>query len=280
MEPDYNDRIKDIQRRKEERERDIRKKQIIAIRCAAAVIMAGLIFLLVFGIKSCVNAVSEHRAQKAEQAASEAVTSEPAAPDPKSISTEGNVDNGFYKNSVFIGNSFIDGMEMYELVDGADYFARIGLNVKDALTLSTSTGSVAVIDELDGEKQYDKIFMMFGENELGWNSADSFKEQYKTLIEKAREYQKDADIYLLAITPITEKVSKLAEDGATKENILIFNQKILETAKEENVNFADIYTPLADDKGYLPDNAASDGIHFNESYYKKCLVYIQNAFAD
>lgn len=281
MESGNNDRIKDIQRRKEERERETRKKQTLVIRCAEAVIAACMIFLIVFGIKSCVNAVSQKRAERAAQVQAEIDSATPTpAPDPKDIPTEGNVDNKFYKNSAFVGNSFADGMEMYELVDGADYFARIGLNVKDAMTLSTSTGIVSVIEELNSEKEYNKIFLMFGENELGWNDADTFKACYKTLINKVKEYQSSAQIYLLSITPITKKVSDLNENGETKENIALFNEKILETAKETNVNFVDIYTPLADENGNLPPEAASDGIHFNEKYYKKCLVYIQNAFGN
>lgn len=281
MESDHSERIKDIQKMKEERERETRKKQTFVIRCAAAVLAAGIIFLIVFGIKSCVTAVSQKRAEREQAAQAEMNSATPTPmPDPKDIPTEGNVNNKFYKNSAFVGNSFVDGMEMYELVDGADYFARIGLNVKDALTLSTSTGSVSVIDELNSETKYNKIFLMFGENELGWNDADTFKTCYKTLINKVREYQSGAQIYLLSITPITQKVSDLNENGETKENIAVFNEKILETAKETNVNFVDLYTPLADENGNLPAEAASDGIHFNEKYYKKCLVYMQNAFND
>ena len=92
-------------------------------------------------------------------------------------------------------------MMNYSLVEGADYFARIGLNVNDAMTKSTSTGTVPVIEELNNGKQYNKIFMIFGENELGWANSDTFVEQYGALIDKAKSYQSTAKIYLLAINP-------------------------------------------------------------------------------
>jgi hypothetical protein len=281
MDSSHVERIKDIQRRKEEREREARKKRIMVNRCIVMLAAFAIIFLIVFGIKSCASSISRRRAEKAaeEQAMAEMLA---ATESPKEdvISTEGNVDQSFYANSAFVGNSFIDGMEIYELVDNADYFARVGLTVKDAMSLSTSTGSVSVIDELNSDTQYDKIFFMFGENELGWVNEGSFQTNYEVIIEKAMQYQPTADIYLLAVTPITDAVSKLAEDGATNENIVKFNKLIKEVAQEENVNFADIYSAVVNEKGCLPDEAASDGIHFNEKYYKKCLIYIQNVFKD
>lgn len=283
MESGSGNRLKDIQRRKEERERKARKKRELVFKCVAAVFFAAVIFLAVFGIKSCVGAVSARRAEKEaqKQAESEAQT-QLATETPRrseAALTEGGIDSVFYKNSAFIGNSFIDGLEIYDLVPNADYFARVGLNVSDAMSLSTSTGEVAVIDELDNGEKYDKIFMMFGENELGWVNRDIFSENYAELIKKAKKYQPQARIYLLAITPVTEEVSAAGENGATKDNIAEFNSLILDVAKSQNVNFADIFSAVADDKGYLPKGAATDGIHFGEEYYKKCLVYIQNVFS-
>lgn len=279
MESSSNDRLRDIQRRKEEREREARKKRAFALRCAAAVFAAAILFLIVFGVKSCVSAINQKRAEREAQEQAEIAASATPTPAPV-IPTEGNIDNNFYSDSVFIGNSFIDGMEIYKLVSGADYFSRIGLTVKDAMRLSTNWGDVSVIDELKSKTQYSKIFMMFGENELSWEDAGSFKIDYALLIEKAREYQPNAQIYLMGITPVTEAVSNLNENGMTKENIGRFNELILEVAKEENVNFADLYSAVANANGYLPPEAASDGIHFDEKNYKKCLVYIQNAFGD
>lgn len=281
MKSDSGNRLKDIQRRKEEREREVRKKRELVFKLAAVFFFAAIIFLLVFGIKSCVGAISEKRAEKeARKQAEQSLQSVTEAPQAASAPTGGSIDGKFYKNSAFIGNSFVDGMEIYELIPNADYFARVGLNVSDAMSLTTSTGDVAVIDELDNGEKYDKIFMMFGENELGWVSKETFIEDYTDLVDKARRYQPQAQIYLLAITPVTEEVSALGEDGATRENILEFNKLILDVAKTEDVNFADIFSAVADDKGYLPKGAAVDGIHFGEEYYKKCLVYIQNIFGE
>lgn len=235
--------------------------RIILVICCIAVVVLSVVF-----IKSCTN--KTHRGTELNNA----VTEEESVQNPNEISEK------YYENSVFIGNSFVDDMMLCDFVKGADYFAKVGLNVHDAMTEPTATGKVPVIDEISGEKKYRKIFMMFGENELGWQSAETFVKKYGELVDKAREYQKDAEIYLLAITPITKKVSDKNEDCTNNERINEYNALIKKLAEEKNVIYADIHSALAGEDGTLPDDAASDGIHFGKEYYKKFLLYIQNNY--
>ena len=248
-------------RRKRLREQRRRKFLIRRVFVfAVAIIIAALV---IFAIKGCVSSVS----QRAEQTPT-------TAPAQKSNSSD--IDQNYYQNSAFIGNSFVDGMMNYSLVEGADYFARIGLNVNDAMTKSTSTGTVPVIEELNNGKQYNKIFMIFGENELGWANSDTFVEQYGALIDKAKSYQSTAKIYLFAITPVTKEVSDNNVDNTNNEQIVKYNELIKKLAESKGVVYADVYSAVVGEDGNLPDGVASDGIHFGEDYYKKCLVYIQN----
>lgn len=170
-------------RRKRLREQRRRKFLIRRVFVfAVAIIIAALV---IFAIKGCVSSVSQRAEQKRQEELAAMSTQTPTtAPAQKSNSSD--IDQNYYQNSAFIGNSFVDGMMNYSLVEGADYFARIGLNVNDAMTKSTSTGTVPVIEELNNGKQYNKIFMIFGENELGWANSDTFVEQYGALIDKAK----------------------------------------------------------------------------------------------
>ena len=40
--------------------------------------------------------------------------------------------------------------------------------------------------------------------------------------------------------------------------------------------YVDLFTALSNSDGFLPEDAATDGIHFGEDYYIKSLVCIQN----
>ena len=245
-------------RRKRLREQRRRKFLIRRVFVfAVAIIIAALV---IFAIKGCVSSVSQRAEQKRQEELAAMSTQTPTtAPAQKSNSSD--IDQNYYQNSAFIGNSFVDGMMNYSLVEGADYFARIGLNVNDAMTKSTSTGTVPVIE---------------GENELGWANSDTFVEQYGALIDKAKSYQSTAKIYLLAITPVTKEVSDNNVDNTNNEQIVKYNELIKKLAESKGVVYADVYSAVLGEDGNLPDGVASDGIHFGEDYYKKCLVYIQN----
>lgn len=258
---------------REKHEQEQRKRKLLIHRIIFSIAVILIILLIIFGIKGCVSSISEKAEQKRQEEIAAQATPEPTI-SPAADATE--ISEAYFADSAFIGNSFIDGMSLYNMIDGADYFSKIGLSVNDAMTKSTDTGTVPVIEELNGGKQYSKIFMMFGENELGWANTDTFVTKYGELIDKTKEYQPDSSIYLLAITPVTQKVSDENVDNTTNEQILKYNALIKQLAADKGVIYADIHSAVAGSDGALPEGAASDGVHFGEEYYKKCLLYIQN----
>ena len=104
--------------------------------------------------------------------------------------------------------------------------------------------------------------------------SDSFVSEYEALVDTAKKYQPDADIYLLSVTPVSAEVSDKAEDGLTNDNIVEINKLIKEVAEDKDVIYCDIFSAVANSKGELPASAASDGIHFDRSYYEKCRISV------
>ena len=265
-------RVRDMQRNTHRK----RRRQYLMRRAAVLIIGIIILVLIIAGIRSCGgnNAADGPVVTVLPGVVVPQSTKVPTANAVGNV-TAADVNQSYFANSCFVGNSMIEGMEIYELVDGADYFAKIGLNVTDALTDAMDNGTVPVIDELNNDRQYRKIFMMFGENELSWPNTEKFKDDYSAIIQKAKQYQPSAQIYLLSITPISETAEAEGETGASKEQILEFNGYIKEVAEENSVAYVDLYGGLANENGYLPEGAATDGIHFSEDYYAKFLVYIQ-----
>lgn len=268
-------RVREVQRnarRKKQRQYRIR-------RIGALIILVLLLILIIAGIRGCNKNTT---AKGPVVTVLPAITIPPATKAP-TANAVGNVkpsdvDQSYFADSCFVGNSVIESMEIYELVDNADYFARIGLNVTDAAKLAMTNSNIPVIDELNNDRQYKRIFMMFGENELNWPNIETFKSAYTSLIKKAKQYQPSAQIYLLSVTPISKKADSEQTEGVSKSAILKFNQYIEEIAKTNNVTYVDLYTALADKDGFLPEGVATDGIHFDKDYYTKCLVYIQTNY--
>ena len=257
---------------RQKHEQENRKRKIFFHRIIFGAGVIVIVLIVIFSVKGCVSSISERAERKRQEEIAAQATPEPT----QAVRNATEIDQSYFANSAFLGNSFIDGMVVYDMIDGADYFAKIGLNVNDAMTKSTDMGTVPVIDELNSDKKYSKVFMMFGENELGWANPDIFVQQYGALVDKAKEYQPDSRIYLFAITPVSKTVSDKNIDSTNNEQILKFNKLIEQLAADKGVVYADIHSAVVADDGTLPEDAASDGVHFGKEYYKKCLLYIQN----
>ena len=54
---------------------------------------------------------------------------------------------------------------------------------------------------------------------------------------------------------------------------------ILDMAISKQVYFLDLYAFMADENGFLPEEAAFDGIHLKKSYCEKWLEYLRTHVA-
>ena len=114
-------RVRDMQRNTHRK----RRRQYLIRRAAVLIIGIIILILIIAGIRSCGGN---------NAADGPVVTVLPGVTVPQSTKTPtanavGNVtaadvNQSYFANSCFVGNSMIEGMEIYELVDGADYFAR------------------------------------------------------------------------------------------------------------------------------------------------------------
>ncbi|MCR5484423.1 MAG: hypothetical protein K6F09_02400 [Clostridiales bacterium] len=181
-------------------------------------------------------------------------------------------DTSCFDNSAFIGNSQAQALMSYGLIPNADFFTKIGLSVEQALYPKTSAENV--LANLNG-KHYDKIFFVFGENELGWPYPDTFVKYYGKILDKAHEKVPSADLYIVSIFPVADSVSKKNTNGVTNENVRLFNQKLKELAdSRKGVYFLNVYEALADENGALPEDIAADGIHFGIKYCRMWVNYM------
>lgn len=179
-----------------------------------------------------------------------------------------------FSDAAFVGNSFVEDLDTYNLVPAADCFARVGLNVQTALTKPTLRGEVPIIDELKA-KQYGKVILVFGENELGWASADTFARYYGELIDQVRQRQPAAAIYIEALFPVSAAVSAENKNEINNRRIGEFNERLQRLAEEKGAVYIDGASVLRDAQGELPADAATDGIHPKIGYYREFVEYLR-----
>lgn len=182
------------------------------------------------------------------------------------------VDNSFFDDAVFIGDSRTEGFMIYEDVNATSYTHK-GLMVDTIFTspVITQDGEKITVMEALKNTSFNKVYIMLGINETGWQSSYFFIQKYGEIIDEIKKINPDAIIYVESILPVSEKVS-MNHSYIKKAKIDEYNVLIKEMVKEKGVYYLDISSAVANEAGYLPEDAATDGIHLNKKYCDKCVA--------
>lgn len=260
--------LREQERRKRERERLARQRRncmIIVILVIAAVVL--VISKGCFGKKN--SSVSETK--ETDIAEQEAQTAGTARYESETDITDVNM--SFFDNSAFLGNSVADSIGMYNLLEDADFYTDVNLDVDNVYTTATGYSTTAAIDQLKS-KQFTRVFLSFGESELSADNVKEFIKSYKKLIDKVKSYQLKAQIYVISIPPSTQETSSGSLYGMTLNKIKEYNNRIKAMAAEKEVYYIDSVAALGKDNGYLPQGASADGINLNRGCCIDLLQYI------
>ena len=180
-----------------------------------------------------------------------------------------------FSKALFIGNSITKGFSKWGDMKEATFYAVEGLNVNSFFNTdkfrwkNKQTTPEAALAEGD----FDKVFIMFGINELGWRNKEAFINRYEAVIESVKEKQPNAKIYVQSIIYVTAKKSK-SDKFLKNKKIEEANNKLKKMSKKSRVEYIDINKGLCGNKKYLPKEAATDGIHLNPMYCKKWKSYL------
>ncbi len=182
---------------------------------------------------------------------------------------------GDFSDTVFIGDSMAEGFYLYSGIQGATFYYERGLRIKDIATdkvADTPTGKTTILDALK-QKQYNRVVLILGLNELGWDNADVFAQRYGRLIDTIREIQPNAEIYMQAILPVTEERSS-TDRVFNNYDIQQYNGKIAQVAEETGAHYLDVSSVMTDSTGALLADASVDGIHLKQKYCVEWYHYI------
>lgn len=189
------------------------------------------------------------------------------------------VDNTYFEDAAFIGDSRTDGFYIYSGVGHGDNLTSNGLSIfklqeKKAITID---GTKYTLLEALALKEYGKVYLSLGVNELGYYNDKGFYEAYCQAIDKIRESQPNAVIYIQGLIPINETVIA-AKGGAsylTNEHLLVYNDIMKQVAEEKRVAFLDLNPEFTGADGQLPEDASTDGVHLKKAYCKAWLEYLK-----
>ena len=192
------------------------------------------------------------------------------------VSESDPVENSWFDDAVFIGDSRVEGFRNQSGLTNAQYLAGKGMNVKSVFTedyIRQGENKVTVLEALD-DMTFSKVYIKLGINELGWKYPEIFAEDYAKLIDEIRNINPEAAIYVQSIIVVSKDKSE-GDDIYNNENIAEFNELLLDMAQEKDVYYLDLNEVLADEEGYLPEDASFDGVHLKPDYCKLWLEYLK-----
>lgn len=187
------------------------------------------------------------------------------------------VDDTYFDNAVFLGDSRMKGFIKYCGLTHLRAYAYVGLDVEKYFTyqvFSIGDEKLTASQALELDRDFDKVYIMFGTNELGWPYGDTFISKYQQVITHIKECNPDAVIYITSILPVAEFV-KNNKDYLNNDKINLFNSLLTKLALDNEVYYLDIASVIIDENGALPSDAAPDGIHLSKPIVMKCLDYMR-----
>lgn len=175
------------------------------------------------------------------------------------------VDESYFKDALFIGDSRMQGFGMWSGLP-ATYYTAVGFQIykyDTAKVVQTEDGKVPIFDVMPFDA-FSKVYIKVGLNELGMKES-SFEEKYAEVIAKVREREPRAVIYVHGLLPVTAE--KSATDAThSNANIIERNEALKEFAASQNAYYLDAFTTFAGTDGCLPAEMTSDGIHLKSQY--------------
>lgn len=179
------------------------------------------------------------------------------------------VGEDYFQDAAFLGDSRTMGISDYAGLE-ADFYCENGMTIYKLLgekgVIWQKTGEKVDLRQVLQQKQYGKIYIMLGMNELGYGDTEYFREHYQAVLEQIREWQPQAIIFLMANLHVSEKKNNL-ETEFNNININAKNAAAASLADGIDVFYLDSNPYFTDENGLLKSDLTFDGVHLYANNY-------------
>ena len=187
------------------------------------------------------------------------------------------VDEDYFDDALFIGDSRTVGLSEYcEPLDArATFYSKVSLTIFDVMKkefIKTDDGKMGVEQALS-ENQFGKIYIMLGLNEIGTGDSEYFKNAYAEVIDRIRELQPDAIIYIQGIMHVTAHKSD-KDKYFNNQRINERNAAISELADQQTIFYIDMNESVDDEDGNLDSSLSFDDVHLRASSYERWYEFL------
>lgn len=204
------------------------------------------------------------------------------------------VDDGYFNDAVFIGDSISYGFELYvtekrangETVLGEAKFLTSGSlsygnslwDVSDESVHPTYNGEKMKLEDAIAQIKPGKIFILLGTNDVALYGVEQTIANADTEISRMLEASPGADIFIMSTTPKYSPVESGSDGSLKNTDIDALNVAMRQFAVEKGYNFMNIAPLFKDETGGLAAGYCSDkegmGIHFTSAAYDIWLNFL------
>lgn len=202
------------------------------------------------------------------------------------------VNDEYFDNSVFIGDSISYGLELYVtekraegenllgkaqfLTSGSLGYSNSLWDVSDQSVHPTYRGEKMKLETAIGMIKPDKIYILLGTNDVAMYGVEQTVKNADEAISRMLAESPDSEIIIQSATPkyISEETANDLDNGDLDQ----LNEALKAFAEEKNYVFLDIAQQFKDENGNLAPDYCSDkenmGIHFTSMAYDMWIEYL------
>lgn len=188
-------------------------------------------------------------------------------------------DQSWFSDAVFIGDSRMNGFQLYGDVTEGKFLTSTGLSIYKVADgeklIRWGEEKISILEALK-KGTYGKVYLAMGVNELGYYDPQGFAETFGKVIDRVREIQPGADVYVMTIIPVSTDMCKQYKQPSYVNNTLVeqYNEALVGMAKEKDVYLVNVAEALMDETGEVPEELSADGVHFQKEGYVRWRDYL------
>ena len=188
------------------------------------------------------------------------------------------VSDDYFDDAVFIGDSRVVSLYEYSDWKEATYYCSSGMTLGGVFKDPTGrwkdgNWKVNIADALQ-QKQYKKVYIMLGINDMGVGDLDYFMNHYTDMVNQIHEWQPDAIIYIMSIMNVSAERNAQG-DYINNEAIRVRNERLKELDNGRDTFYLDINSVVCDENGYLNAEYTFDGVHLYAQYVPLWTDYLK-----
>lgn len=175
----------------------------------------------------------------------------------------------YFNDAAFLGDSRTLGISDYAGLEEADFYCDSGMMIfkllEEGITYQ-KTGNKVDLTQVLQEKRYRKIYIMLGMNELGYGNTEMYLKKYREVLEKIREWQPGAVIYVMANLHVSREKNNF-DSEFNNININDKNAAAASLANGTDIFYLDANPLFTDEEGFLNAELTFDGVHLYAQHY-------------